>query len=1284
MRSPRRTNQTIPTLALFLVAVALSASAPAEPRVPVIVVMEPVASPERAELESSILSDINGPRVDRRAALAASVSSKLLARKPELSVLGMEEARPMVAAGALAGWIDPARIEDLRNAPGVAEVIEDVVLDSLMNVSVPTLLPTKFYSGGFRGGVRGYTIGVLDAGIDAGHPAFSGLDIRFNIEHFNASRDSTYNDSWTNPDDLTLGGHGTHIAGIIAGRAAPTWENYLGVAPASPRIYNLKSGFRRTGSDTAGLYFSDALSNIDWGLFDAGFPIQSLNFSWGIPATGDDSGLARFFDAMVDNFGVPVFIAAGNGGPNSGTLTDPAIAYNVLTIGATNDAGTINRLDDNVTGNSSRGPTPGGRKKPDLVAPGFIITSPTNFWETMLDLNSVSGTSFAAPHALGAAQLVMDYMGPARSPIKVKALLIASATPGSVYSSTASVEWDPDWGWGYINLDRAWDYRQTVFADSLAPRGQSGDYRLFRGPMSPVQRAAIAWNRHVTYVSGGGQPSTAGSLNNLDLRLYNHADGTLLDSSTSTIDNVEVVTVTLADYDAVVKVYAQDTSFSRVSLESYALATPPGFTMPDTLPRPRATMTYLPGNPGRLVATVENTGEFNAHSTSGTLSLPSGASLVGGLSSINLGTLLREGQNRRIVEWWLAGDTPVGSASLGLSSSSYGETFTGSSSTSLSGIPTGLTVELATSDRNPPAGEPLTVQATVTNASIFDSTPLSVTLGTESGLLVLTGSFTQQLPALESGESATATWTVSAMDYGRLYRLLATAEGMTVNGGLLGGGDTATITTLPAPPMATLGVEGVYTSDIQTGQFFEVAADVTNFSPLDAETVSVTLEVPSGFILASGSSRQSIGAVPGNSTTRGGRWLIIAPAQPSVGDFVIEADNNGASQTANTFRIAVGRELPPPASPHLTPLTDDPLLQKYTGTSDNDPRALAQLPDGTLVFFNAQAGNHPGHRALLRYDGNLPGTASMSVLAARGELQGLLTTQSAVLIEDIEVAPDGTLYLLASYTAVGESTTPWALLGLSALPGGGYAPLRLLLPPGALPFGLPATNSSGEHAIAWDSSTNTLVLSIDDGLTASDPLANGLYRYDPSSESISLIASCADLAGGLRPQPNPGSDPMGFRSPTIDAEGRIYLLNVGGIGGNRGDILRFDPVNGASPFADDSLLLQHLPQNYASLPTRLHWNQYRRHLGILVSETASAPAQGDTLMTEWTPEGDFARLLVSRTNLLFGTGTGLLLNEGDAFTSNFAGDYMFWSASDNERVLNVKPAPLTTEVLTIY
>jgi hypothetical protein len=78
---------------------------------------------------------------------------------------------------------------------------------------------------------------------------------------------------------------------------------------------------------------------------------DTLNLSYGGSTSSDDTDFARFWDAVVDDLGVPSTISAGNDGPSAYTLGDPSIAYNVLCVANMDDQNTTSRSDDTIRNN---------------------------------------------------------------------------------------------------------------------------------------------------------------------------------------------------------------------------------------------------------------------------------------------------------------------------------------------------------------------------------------------------------------------------------------------------------------------------------------------------------------------------------------------------------------------------------------------------------------------------------------------------------------------------------------------------------------------------------------------------------------------------------------------------------------------------------------------------------------------------------------------------------------------------------------------------------------------
>jgi len=313
----------------------------------------------------------------------------------------------------------------------------------------------------------------------------------------------------------------------------------------------------------------------------------------------------------------------------------------------------------------------GGRRKPDITAPGTYILSCDNSWETAPDFISYSGTSMAAPHVAGAHMLMTDYYG--KLPMVQKAVLINTA------DDWGTTDWDSTYGWGYIDLNHAYIHRGDWFRTSISP---GPDYDLYVGDAFNGDTATLVWHRRVDY-AGASYPSTYYNLSDLDLYMYREDTGAWVDSSTSSIDNVEQVKAA-GSYPVVVKVDAWSSSFDGASTEGYALATEENFSAANPPAFSLGTSSYSQGVGGQWTAnvTVDNNGDVAAHSVDVSLSIPTGLSIVSGSNPQDVGTI-GAGLNQT-ASWILQADqTGSYSVPVNVSSSSYGEIFTGSGSFSV-------------------------------------------------------------------------------------------------------------------------------------------------------------------------------------------------------------------------------------------------------------------------------------------------------------------------------------------------------------------------------------------------------------------------------------------------------------------------------------------------------------------------------------------------------------------------------------------------------------------------
>jgi len=269
-------------------------------------------------------------------------------------------------------------------------------------------------------------------------------------------------------------GHGTHVAGIIAGNGYDSGGARRGVAPGASLIV------LKVLDETGNGYISNVIAAIDYAVEQrTRFNIRVLNLSVSAGVyesyTTDPFTLAakRAFDA-----GIVVVTAAGNlgknekGQPQHGGITAPGNAPWVLTVGASNHNRTAARSDDTVAAFSSRGPTNIDREmKPDLVAPGVGIESLAAAGSTIYNASasarlagtvdtatppylSLTGTSMASPVVAGTIALMLQ-ANPALTPNLVKAILQYTAERRIRYEIAAQ-------GGGFLNARGAVQLAQEL------------------------------------------------------------------------------------------------------------------------------------------------------------------------------------------------------------------------------------------------------------------------------------------------------------------------------------------------------------------------------------------------------------------------------------------------------------------------------------------------------------------------------------------------------------------------------------------------------------------------------------------------------------------------------------------------------------------------------------------------------------------------------------------------------------------------------------------------------
>ena len=281
-------------------------------------------------------------------------------------------------------------------------------------------------------------------------------------------------------------GHGTHVAGIIAGDDEAS--GFRGVAPGA-RLVNVKAA-GADGSTTLGAI----VASVGWVIAhrnDNGLHVRVLNLSFGTPPSRYQSDLLAYAVEQAWKAGIVVVVSAGNEGEKRRGLTSPGYDPFVLTVGADDLAGTAAVGDDVVPSWSSRG----AGRNPDLVAPGRSIISLRDP-NSALDLAHPearvgdagfkgSGTSQAAAVVSGAVALLLERR-PDLSPDQVKAIIKSTADPLSGPGPDAQ-------GAGRLNFTRSLaaadpspDAARQLFAPAADPRR---DRRPGRPPVEgPARR----------------------------------------------------------------------------------------------------------------------------------------------------------------------------------------------------------------------------------------------------------------------------------------------------------------------------------------------------------------------------------------------------------------------------------------------------------------------------------------------------------------------------------------------------------------------------------------------------------------------------------------------------------------------------------------------------------------------------------------------------------------------------------------------------------------------------
>jgi serine protease AprX len=508
----------------LMVCATLALAAPATAQLLSPVIAQPDPSTKLDPLLQARISILTGrSRVIVRALDAASVSllSGLILQ------LGGALGRQLPIIEAVVADVPNASLAALAGSSLVRRVALDRVTRGTMERTSAAVGATGVRQElGYDG--SGISVAVIDSGVTAWHDDLtqSGVPESQRVDQFVdfiGGRATPYDDY----------GHGTHVAGIIAGNGFDTGGARAGIAPGA-RLLVLKV---LDGSGRGRI--SDVIAALDYVVSQqAAFRTRIINLSVGAGVFESyDTDLFTLAAKRAVDQGIVVVASAGNAGRNSqghttyGGVTAPGNAPWVLTVGASSTQGTVDRADDLVAAFSSRGPTAVDRRaKPDLVAPGVGIESLSDPESTLFAARSpyllygtvatpyppylsLSGTSQAAPVVAGTVALMLQ-ANPVLTPNAVKAILQYTAQEYAGYDALTQ-------GAGFLNARGAVELAR-FFADPLTiPYPSStnwslqliwGNHRVQGGRIAPT---AGAWGTDVAWGAAAmsdGQPVTWGVL----------------------------------------------------------------------------------------------------------------------------------------------------------------------------------------------------------------------------------------------------------------------------------------------------------------------------------------------------------------------------------------------------------------------------------------------------------------------------------------------------------------------------------------------------------------------------------------------------------------------------------------------------------------------------------------------------------------------------------------------------------------------------------------------------
>ena len=437
-------------------------------------VLSPGAPSRAAETTERVIVTLRMPIADRAFSLDATQASSRRVRIAQTQqqtlqrhpALAQHDVQPLTSMPVLITDATSEQIAALRADPAVASVHISRLFAPTLSESTTHIGARVTHAAGYAG--AGTSIAILDTGVAKSHPFLAGSVVQ---EACFSTRSSRYNSiplcpdaterstavdsALPCPDGLNGCNHGTHVAGIAAGRVTTVdGVSMSGVAPAAKLIaVQVYSRFDYTNServcgvdatqDCVLAFESDVLAALDYLATNIGSPgwgtLAAVNLSMGVDPSAtpcdtevvDGWGLYKTYVDALRSLGVATVVSAGNDANTAG-VSHPGCISSAVTVGSTRSPRADLSLLDTVS-TFSNAPatsvnTPNGQtdRLLDMLAPGEPIRSSMAY--PAGSYADLSGTSMAAPHVAGAWAVLKGIL-PAASVTDIQQTLRVTGQP---------------------------------------------------------------------------------------------------------------------------------------------------------------------------------------------------------------------------------------------------------------------------------------------------------------------------------------------------------------------------------------------------------------------------------------------------------------------------------------------------------------------------------------------------------------------------------------------------------------------------------------------------------------------------------------------------------------------------------------------------------------------------------------------------------------------------------------------------------------------------------------